>query len=155
MKNKISNILIEVLFLFEFIPFAAQAYGDEKPQKMEDGTDIIYSSAVPKWVPPQLDTLLPDWMHLDASWTAQPVFNLSGGSGQTSSYADQWGLNLTLSSGMSKKDSKKSEFDRWSLHGNLGLLKKKTSRELARLQPWTMRRQLLRTVIQLTGIRLT
>ena len=121
MKNKISNILIEVLFLFGFIPFAAQAYGDEKPQKMEDGTDIIYSSAVPKWVPPQLDTLLPDWMHLDASWTAQPIFNLSGGSGQTSSYADQWGLNLTLSSGMSKKDSEKSEFDRWSLHGNFGL----------------------------------
>ena len=121
MKNKVSNVLIWVLFLYGVMPFSAQAHGDEKPPKKEDGTDIIYSPPAPKWVPPQLDTLLPDWMHLDASWTAQPIFNLSGGSGQTSSYADQWGLNLTLSSGMSKKDSEKSEFDRWSLHGNLGL----------------------------------
>jgi porin len=120
-KNELSNVLIWVLFLCGLMPFAAQAHGDVKPEKMEDGTDIIHSPPAPKWVPPQLDTLLPDWMHVDASWTAQPIFNFSGGSGQTSSYADQWGINLTLSSGMSKKDSEKSEFDRWSLHGNLSL----------------------------------
>lgn len=103
------------------MPFCVQANAEEQPQKMQDGTEIIYSPSAPKWLPPKLGTLFPDWLNLDASWTAQPITNLAGGSQQTSSYADQWGFDLTFSSGMGKKDSEKSEFDRWSLHGNFGL----------------------------------
>ena len=88
---------------------------------MEDGTEVIFSPPSPKLVPPQLGGLLPAWFNLDASWTVQPIINFSAGSQQTSSYADQWGFDLTFSSGMGNKDSEKSEFDRWSLHGNFGL----------------------------------
>jgi carbohydrate-selective porin OprB len=103
------------------IPLVARAHEDQKPQKMEDGTDIIYSPAAPKWVPPQLGTILPDWLDLDAAWASQPVVNPSGGSQQTASYADQWALNFTLSSGLNKTDTEKHELDRWSIHGNFGL----------------------------------
>jgi porin len=122
MRKSVSRALIWALFFSGLMPFCVQAHAEEEqPEKMQDGTEIIYSSPVPKWVPPQLGTLLPDWFDLDASWTAQPIINLTGGSQQTSSYADQWGFDLTFSSGMGKKDSEKSEFDRWSLHGNFGL----------------------------------
>jgi porin len=121
MSKGISHRLIWALFFSGLMSFGVQAHAEEQPEKMQDGTEIFFSPPAPKWLPPQLDTLLPDWFDFDATWTAQPIINLTGGSQQTSSYADQWGFNLTFSSGAGKKDSEKSEFDRWSLHGNFGL----------------------------------
>lgn len=121
MSKNVCRGLIWALLFSGVMPLCAQANAEEQPQKMQDGTEIIYSPLAPKWVPAKLGTLLPDWLNLDASWTAQPITNFAGGSQQTSSYADQWGFDLTFSSGMGKKDSEKSEFDRWSLHGNFGL----------------------------------
>ena len=121
MKKNVPRLLIWALLLNGAVPFCAKAYEEGKPKTMQDGTAILYSPSAPKWVPPQLGTLLPDWADLDAAWISQPIINPTGGSQQTSSYADQWGLNFTFSSGMGKKDAQKSEFDRWSLHGNFGL----------------------------------
>jgi len=121
MRKGIPQILIWAMFFTSKMPFCVQAHAEEQPEKMQDGTEIIHSPPAPKWVPPQLGTFLPDWFSVDASWTAQPITNFAGGSQQTSSYADQWGFNLTLSSGTGKKNSEKSELDRWSLHGNFGL----------------------------------
>ncbi|MFN7740250.1 MAG: carbohydrate porin [Cyanobacteriota bacterium] len=121
MNKNFSRCLIWAFVFNVLVPFGFRAHAQEQPQNREDGTEVIYSPPAPKWVPPQLGTLLPDWFNLDASWTAQPILNFSGGSQQTSSYADQWGFDLTFSSGIAKKDAEKSEFDRWSLHGNFGL----------------------------------
>lgn len=99
----------------------ARAHEDEKPEKMEDGTNIIYSPTTPKWFPHQLGSYLPDWIDLDAAWVSQPMGNVSGGSEKRASYADQWAFNITLSSGLEKKETEKKEIDRWSLHSNFGL----------------------------------
>lgn len=121
MRKSIFHALFWALFFNNVIPFCLQVHAEEQPEKMQDGTEIIYSPPAPNWVPPQLGTFLPNWLDFDASWTAQPIINFTGGSQQTSSYADQWAFNLTFSSGIAKKDSEKNEFDRWSLHGNFGL----------------------------------
>jgi porin len=121
MSEIVSRGLIWALLFSSVMPFCVQAHAEEQPEKMQDGTEIFFSPPAPKWLPPQLGTLLPDWFGFDASWTAQPIINFTGGSQRTSSYADQWEFNFTFSTGVDKKDSKKSEFDRWSLHGNFGL----------------------------------
>ena len=121
MNTTIRPILLGALLFYGAIPLPIQAYEGEKPEKMNDGTQIIYSPTAPKWVPPQLDTFLPNWVDLEASWISQPIFNATGGSQQTAAYADQWGFNLTLSRGINKKESEKREFDHWSLHGNFSL----------------------------------
>lgn len=121
MIKSVSRVLIWVMFFNGVMPLSLKARAEEQPQKMQDGTEMIYPPLAPKSVPPQSGALLPDWLNLDASWTAQPITNIAGGSQQTSSYADQWGFDLTFLSGIAKKDSEKSEFDRWSLHGKFGL----------------------------------
>lgn len=88
MIKSFSKLLIWAI-IAGLIPTSLQAQAEEQAQKMPDGTEIITSPPAPKWVPPQLDTVLPDWFNLDASWTAQPITNFAGGSQQTSSYADQ------------------------------------------------------------------
>jgi len=119
--KSVFRVLTWGIFFNGLLPLGVLAQVEDQPKKMQDGTEIIYSPPVPKWVPHQLGTFLPDWFDLDGSWTAQPITNFAGGSQQTSSYADQWGFNLTFSAGIGKKNSEKKEFDRWSLHGNFGL----------------------------------
>lgn len=49
------------------------------------------------------------------------MVNIRGGSSRMASYADQWAFNLTLGSGLNKKESQKQEWDRWSVRSNFSL----------------------------------
>ena len=56
---------------------------------------------------------LPDWLDLSASWTAEPMGNTQGGATRTTGYIDQLDLEVSISSGLSKKVEDQQEWDRW------------------------------------------
>ena len=70
---------------------------------------------------PTLQTLLdlPDWMELQGSFTAEPLFNPIGGLRSAGSWIQQTSLYLTLGSGLNQPSQDWQEFDHWRLNVNL------------------------------------
>ncbi|QCH13694.1 hypothetical protein CB0101_00995 [Synechococcus sp. CB0101] len=66
---------------------------------------------------PTLQTLLrlPDWMDLQFSVTAEPLFNPIGGERSAGSWIQQSTLELNLSAGLNQPSSSWTEFDHWQL----------------------------------------
>ena len=58
---------------------------------------------------------LPDWMQLELSVTAEPLFNPSGGKRSAGSWIQQGTLNLNVSSGLNKASDTWHELDHWQL----------------------------------------
>ncbi|MEY3767867.1 MAG: hypothetical protein RLZZ11_937 [Cyanobacteriota bacterium] len=59
---------------------------------------------------------LPDWLQLQLSSTAEPLFNPLGGERSTGSWIQQNTLSLDLGSGLSKPSSSWQEGDHWQLN---------------------------------------
>ena len=70
---------------------------------------------------PTLQTLLdlPDWMELQGSFTAEPLFNPIGGLRSAGSWIQQTSLDLTLGSGLNQPTERWDEFDHWRLNLNV------------------------------------
>ena len=66
---------------------------------------------------PTLQTLLqlPDWMDLQFSVTAEPLFNPIGGERSAGSWIQQSTLELNLGAGLNQPSSSWTEFDHWQL----------------------------------------
>ncbi|MBM5818844.1 MAG: carbohydrate porin [Cyanobacteria bacterium K_DeepCast_150m_m2_101] len=66
---------------------------------------------------PSLQELLqlPDWLELELSMTAEPLFNPLGGERSAGSWIQQGTLSLNLSSGLNKASSSWREWDHWQL----------------------------------------
>ena len=58
---------------------------------------------------------LPDWMQLELSVTAEPLFNPSGGKRSAGSWIQQGTLGLDISSGLNKASPNWDELDHWQL----------------------------------------
>jgi porin len=58
---------------------------------------------------------LPDWMQLELSVTAEPLFNPSGGKRSAGSWIQQGTLGLDISSGLNKASDTWHELDHWQL----------------------------------------
>ena len=58
---------------------------------------------------------LPDWMQLELSVTAEPLFNPSGGKRSAGSWIQQGTLGLDISSGLNKASANWQELDHWQL----------------------------------------
>lgn len=58
---------------------------------------------------------LPEWMQLELSVTAEPLFNPWGGERSAGSWIQQGTLNLDLSSGLNKPSANWHELDHWQL----------------------------------------
>ena len=58
---------------------------------------------------------LPDWMQLELSVTAEPLFNPLGGERSAGSWIQQGTLNLDISSGLNKASANWQELDHWQL----------------------------------------
>ena len=58
---------------------------------------------------------LPDWMQLELSVTAEPLFNPLGGERSAGSWIQQGTLNLEISSGLNKASDTWRELDHWQL----------------------------------------
>jgi len=70
---------------------------------------------------PSLQELLqlPDWLELELSVTAEPLFNPLGGERSAGSWIQQGTLSLNLSSGLNKASSSWREWDHWQLSVNV------------------------------------
>ena len=62
---------------------------------------------------------LPDWMAMSLSLVSQPMGNITGSKQRTFSSIDMQAIDWSLGSGLSKEDSDKDEFDRWSFRSSL------------------------------------
>ena len=62
---------------------------------------------------------LPDWMELELSVTAEPLFNPLGGERSAGSWIQQGTLDLTISSGLNKASDTWQELDHWQLSVNV------------------------------------
>jgi len=62
---------------------------------------------------------LPDWSALSLSVVSQPMGNITGSQQRTLGSIDMQAIDLSLGSGLSKDDSDKDEFDRWSFRTSL------------------------------------
>ena len=120
-RKRYSYLVVLMGLMLNCLQPNAKAHEDEKPAKTDRGLEIIYSSSAPKWIPAPMGSKLPKWMDVDTTYVSQPMVNISGGSNQQGSYADQWTINTTISSGLNIDDNRKKELDRWSLHANYGL----------------------------------
>ena len=58
---------------------------------------------------------LPDWMQLELSVTAEPLFNPSGGKRSAGSWIQQGTLGLDINSGLNKASDTWHELDHWQL----------------------------------------
>ena len=73
-------------------------------------------SAASDWPRAQELLGLPDWMELQLSSTAEPLFNPLGGERSAGSWIQQNTLSLDLGSGLSKPSSSWREGDHWKLN---------------------------------------
>lgn len=62
---------------------------------------------------------LPDWMAMSLSLVNQPMGNITGSKQRTFRSIDMQAIDWSLGSGLSKEDSDKDEFDRWSFRSSL------------------------------------
>ena len=66
---------------------------------------------------------LPDWMAMSLSLVSQPMGNITGSKQRTFRSIDMQAIDWSLGSGLSKEDSDKDEFDRWSFRSSLAELR--------------------------------
>lgn len=93
---------------------AARANADPQPAPQPAPTaDTIQLSST--WPSAQELLQLPDWMQLELSVTAEPLFNPHGGERSAGSWIQQGNLNLSLGAGLNKTSSSWQEFDHWQL----------------------------------------
>jgi porin len=89
---------------------AGTANAEQQPEPQPE--TITLSSS---WPTAQELLQLPDWMQLELSVTAEPLFNPHGGERSAGSWIQQGTLNLSLSSGLNKASSSWQELDHWQL----------------------------------------
>ena len=101
------------------LPLAAHttaANADPSPQAPPEVERIQLDSS---WPTLQAGLDLPDWMELQGSFTAEPLFNPIGGLRSAGSWIQQTSLYLSLSSGLNQPSPSWDEFDHWRLNLNV------------------------------------
>ena len=81
----------------------------------EDAPAIETITLASNWPTAQDLLNLPDWMQLQLSVTAEPLFNPLGGERSAGSWIQQSSLSLDLSTGLAKPTDEWRELDHWAL----------------------------------------
>jgi len=85
---------------------------DAEPAPAQEPEPISLSDP---WPSAQELLRLPDWMELELSVTAEPLFNPLGGERSAGSWIQQGTLELNISSGLNKASDTWQELDHWQL----------------------------------------